>query len=142
MENIQNEDLTPEQLQNFNQSSLQTVQPPAPQPQKKASKIKPWIINTIIIAVVLIIAILLPSDKAISFIETVVGLSALVVLFEGYRIEVQKYPGTFFGRGPWSYAIIVFILWLFAFPYFISRRAKILNGEIQMKDSFNILKQK
>ena len=136
MQNNQSGDLSPKQLQNFNQPSPQPTQPPVMQKQKKTPKIKPWIINTVMIVGLFIVVLSLPEDKIKEFVQGVIGISALVVLFEGSRIEIKKYPATLLGRGPWSYAFMTLILWLFTFPFFISRRYKILNGELQMKEKY------
>jgi len=125
MENNQNGELAPEQSQNIQQN------PPI---TKKG--IKPWIINTSVIALVFIVAMILPGNKSKSFIELVVFATFMFILFDGSRIDIDKYPATFFGRSVWGYAFLSIILWPIVFPYYINRRYKIINGEIQMKEKY------
>lgn len=135
MENNQNGELTPPQSQNSNQPPTDFQQS---QSQSLSSKkgIKPWIINTIVVALVFIIAMVLPGDKSKSFMELVVFTTFIFILFDGYRIDIDKYPATFFGRSAWGYAFLSIILWPIVLPYYISRRYKIINGEIQMKEKY------
>jgi len=119
--------------QNLNQSPSHLASQSTLQSYQKTPTVRPWIISTVIILGFFVVTLLLPENQIEDFATGVVAISVLIVFFEGKRIEIQKYPATLFGRGPWSYAFTTFLLWVVALPFFINRRYKILNGEIQMK---------
>lgn len=130
MENNFNGNISPNQIQNFNEY------PSAPKNNIQKKGTKPWKINTAIIFIVLIIGIMLPKEIASNFFGLVFFATFIFIIFDGNRIEIHKYPATFFGRSEWGYAFSSIILWPIIFPFYMSRRYKIINKEIEMKEKY------
>jgi len=129
IQNNQNENLNTDQAQLINQQYAYKSAQTSVQPKKKIL-IRPLVLNTIIILGFFVMVFILPEDQIKDFAMGTVVISSLFVLFEGKRIEMQKYP-TKFVRSSWAYAFFTFSFWIFAFPCFIDRRYKILSGELQ-----------
>ena len=98
-----------------------------------------WQINTIIVLVTLGLIFFLP-DELTFLISIVVILTTIWVYTDAVKIDLKKYKSNF--GGPGSAAFFVFIIWIIAFPLYISTRQKIKEGEALLKEvSSNNLKQ-
>jgi len=62
-------------------------------------------------------------------------LLAFIVFFDALLLKINKYESTFWGRGPITYALGVFILYMFAFPAYIIIRMKIKDGKLGLKSN-------
>lgn len=101
----------------------------------RMNKLKPWQINTIIIGAFLLLLFSVPLEEARALSMGVWIASAVWVYLDAQRLEIGKYRGSFWGTGPLSRAIIVWILWIIAFPLYISFRSKVIAGAIPLKEA-------
>ena len=68
--------------------------------------------------------------------------SAAWVYIDAKKIEIQKYKSTALGLNtPSEAAAAVALFWIIAFPAYIIRRKRILNGKIQIASDSNELKK-
>lgn len=98
---------------------------------------KAWQINLLIIGGVLLLMFFLPEDISYPIALLIVLGSAIWVYNDAKKLEIQKYEKAKFSPSthPLGFALFVWILWIIAFPMYISYRQKIKEGGIPLKVS-------
>ncbi len=93
-----------------------------------------WQTNTIIVLVTLGLIFFLPPEYT-SLVSIVVVLTTIWVYTDAVKIDLKKYKSNF--GGPGSAAFFVFIIWIIAFPLYISTRQKIKEGKTPLREASN-----
>lgn len=96
---------------------------------------KPWLKNIIIVVGVVIVAGLLPSRLSKVFLGLVVWGSAIWVYLDFKKLGLGKYKKTALSlsSSPFGSAFIVLLLWIIAFPMYISYRQRVVEGKVPLK---------
>ena len=98
---------------------------------------RPWLKNIIIIGCVLGLLLFLPSNLAKPFAGLVLWGSAIWVIFDSKKLEIGKYKKTALSlsSSPFGSAFVVLLIWIIAFPMYISLRQRIIEGKIPLKET-------
>lgn len=98
---------------------------------------RPWLKNILMVGGVLVVIMLLPSSLAKPFAGIVLWGSAIWVFVDARKLEIGKYKKTALSLSdsPFGSAFVVLLLWIIAFPMYISYRQKIINGRIPLKEA-------
>lgn len=96
---------------------------------------RPWLVNIIAIAIVLLVGFYVPYGRYIN--QLVFLGSAIWAYTDAKKIQYDKYKMIGFvpGGGPIGVAAVIFFFWIIGFPIYVSYRRKILDGLIPLKDS-------
>lgn len=98
---------------------------------------KPWLINLIAIVVMLGIAfgIKAPLSNLLTIIITI--SSAIWAYTDAKKINISNYQKQTWsvGNSPGFIALAVLLLWIVAFPLYITSRQKILDGKVALKNA-------
>lgn len=98
---------------------------------------KPWLINILIILGVLIIIFTFPAQILKPLLLIVVVGSAIWVYTDSKKLEIAKYKKTALSlsSSPFGAAFVVWLLWIIAFPMYISWRQRVKDGKIPLKEA-------
>src|SRR3989344_2792375 len=99
--------------------------------------IKPWIIDVIIlVALIILLYSPLPQVIAQRLIPLVILISAIWVYIDARRLNIRQYKKTALSLSttPAGTAFLVFILWIIAFPLYLSYRYRIVTGKIPLNE--------
>lgn len=96
---------------------------------------KPWKINSLMIAGVTLVAVFLPAEFAKLVLLVLVFGSAMWVYTDSKKLGIEKYKKTALSLSstPFGIAFVVWILWIISFPMYISWRYRVINGRIPLK---------
>ena len=96
---------------------------------------KPWQVCVLVVVGVVFIILFLPVEICKPLFFAIVASSAVWVYIDAKKLNIGKYKKTFLSpsTSPFGTAFIVWILWLIAFPMYISYRKKIIDGKVPLK---------
>lgn len=96
---------------------------------------KPWQINILMVVGVILVVVLLPSGIVKPILLLLVSGSAIWAFIDSKKLGIEKYKKTALSLSstPFGTAFIVWILWIIAFPMYISWRYRVMNGRIPLK---------
>lgn len=96
---------------------------------------KPWQINILMIVGVVLVAVFLPAGIVKPILLVLVFGSAIWAYADSKKLGIEKYKKTALSlsSSPFGTAFIVWILWIIAFPMYISWRYRVMNGRIPLK---------
>jgi len=96
---------------------------------------KPWQINILMIVGVILVAVFLPTGIAKPILLVLVFGSAIWTYVDSKKLGIEKYKKTALSlsSSPFGTAFVVWILWIIAFPMYISWRYRVMNGKIPLK---------
>ncbi len=97
---------------------------------------KPWQINILLILGVILVAVFLPAEIVKPLLGIMVFGTAIWAYADSKKIGIEKYKKTALMPSSKSYGVffIVWILWIIAFPMYISWRYRAINGKIPLKE--------
>jgi hypothetical protein len=97
--------------------------------------LQPWKVNTFIVACVLVLAFAVSglASRLISIFVTFV--TAVWAYYDAKRLQIERYDNRWPAPAstPWGVAVVVCLLWLIAFPLYVSYRARLLKGAVPLK---------
>ena len=99
---------------------------------------KPWQVNILMIVGVILIAVFLPATIVKPIVFAIVFGSAIWAFIDSKKLGIEKYKKTALTLSTTSFgtAFVVWLLWIIAFPMYISWRYRVMNGKIPLKEVF------
>ena len=96
---------------------------------------KPWLKNILFVGGVLVVILVLPKNLVKPFAGIVLWGSAIWVFIDAKKLEIGKYKKTALSlsNSPFGSAFMVLLLWIIAFPMYISYRQRIIDKKIPLK---------
>lgn len=96
---------------------------------------KPWQINILMIVGVISVVVFLPVGIVKPILLVLVFGSAIWAYTDSKKLGIEKYKKTALSLSstPFGTAFVVWILWIIAFPMYISWRYRVINGKIPLK---------
>ena len=96
---------------------------------------KPWQVNVMIVAAVLLVAFFLPSDTAKPVITLGVFATSVWAYLDSKKLGIERYQKTWLtpSATPSGVFAVCFLLWIVAFPMYITFRYRIKHNLIPLK---------
>jgi len=91
---------------------------------------KPWQINILIVIGLILLALFSRGIGSLA-----IFILALWVYGDSRKLQIWKYEKT---AAPWEYFFAVLLLAIVALPYYISKRHKIKNGKIPLRNGLTL----